>query len=138
MSRNRKAAEKYQLRIQLEYPAHKTCGDCGREFPNTSEFFRRTTFKYHAKGRCLKCEVVRARELTTRRKYGISFSEYQTMFVDAWCKICGSRERLVLDHCHKTNRKRGVLCSDCNTALGMMHDDSNLFRRAAEYLDGEA
>lgn len=38
------------------------------------------------------------------------------------CEICkkliGARDRAVLDHCHVTNRVRGVIHSSCNAAEG--------------------
>lgn len=40
------------------------------------------------------------------------------------CAACGSAEgRLCIDHCHKTGRLRGVLCSACNLALGIIRED---------------
>lgn len=36
------------------------------------------------------------------------------------CAICSSiRERLVIDHCHRTGLVRGLLCHGCNTAEGL-------------------
>ncbi len=134
-SRQRRAAAKFQLKLQYGVPASKVCKDCKKELPNTVEYFREPVVRYRGQGRCKPCEVVRGRELTVRRVYGISLQEYNAMFVGALCSICGSNERLVLDHCHKTNRKRGVLCSDCNTAIGMMGDNPQRLRWAAEYLE---
>jgi len=60
------------------------------------------------------------------------------------CEICGEldshklkwggRKALAFDHCHKTNRQRGRLCSRCNTGLGLFHDDPKLLLNAMEYL----
>jgi hypothetical protein len=57
------------------------------------------------------------------------------------CAICRQPQRhrrmkrLVLDHDHFTGVFRGLLCSHCNQALGLMADDPSLLRRAATYLD---
>jgi len=40
-----------------------------------------------------------------------------------------------LDHCHETNKVRGLLCARCNLALGHALDDPATLRRLAEYLD---
>jgi hypothetical protein len=58
------------------------------------------------------------------------------------CGICGSTEHLHIDHSHNCCPKdkscekcrRGLLCSFCNRALGLFHDDPELLRRAADYL----
>lgn len=60
------------------------------------------------------------------------------------CDICGEleshktklggRKALAFDHCHKTNRQRGRLCSRCNTGLGFFRDDPGLLLNAMEYL----
>jgi hypothetical protein len=60
------------------------------------------------------------------------------------CDICGElephktklggRKSLAFDHCHKTNRQRGRLCSRCNTGLGFFCDDPGLLLNAMEYL----
>lgn len=39
-----------------------------------------------------------------------------------------------IDHCHKTGKIRGILCSRCNTALGGFNDDIKLLDKAINYL----
>lgn len=50
------------------------------------------------------------------------------------CIICGSEEDLVVDHCHKKNIIRGMLCNHCNRGLGHFRDDPNLLEFARIYL----
>lgn len=51
------------------------------------------------------------------------------------CEICGTTERISLDHCHKMNKFRGVLCVSCNGALGLFKDDPIRLRAATNYLE---
>jgi uncharacterized protein YifN (PemK superfamily) len=58
------------------------------------------------------------------------------------CEICGNglsekldRRVLYIDHCHKTDRVRGVLCGYCNNVLGFSRDDPRILANAIEYLD---
>jgi hypothetical protein len=50
------------------------------------------------------------------------------------CVICGAKENLVVDHCHKTNTIRGMLCNHCNRGLGHFRDDPQLLEFARIYL----
>ncbi|WP_354603289.1 endonuclease domain-containing protein [Streptomyces panacea] len=38
-----------------------------------------------------------------------------------------------MDHCHETGRVRGVLCFNCNSAIGKLGDDPDTLRRAIAY-----
>lgn len=51
------------------------------------------------------------------------------------CAICNSVNQLVGDHDHATGAARGILCRNCNLALGNMMDDPARLRAAAEYLE---
>jgi hypothetical protein len=59
---------------------------------------------------------------------------------DYKCPICtnpigpGGRQA-VMDHCHKTNAVRGMLCSKCNIALGIFKDNITALRNAVAYLE---
>ena len=50
------------------------------------------------------------------------------------CTICGSYAGLVVDHDHKTNKIRGMLCNRCNQGLGQFKDDPMLLEMARIYL----
>lgn len=39
-----------------------------------------------------------------------------------------------VDHCHKTERVRGLLCRRCNDFLGKIQDDQERMQRLVDYL----
>lgn len=43
---------------------------------------------------------------------------------------------LVVDHCHTTGTVRGLLCHNCNRALGLFSDKINNLNKAIGYLEG--
>lgn len=51
------------------------------------------------------------------------------------CMICGSNERLRVDHCHSTGKIRGRLCDNCNKGVGLFKDSPFFLKRAADYLE---
>ena len=72
--------------------------------------------------------------------YGLSNEQYEEMLsaqsgVCAICeKGCPTGKSLAVDHDHLSGRIRGLLCADCNGALGHFKDDPALLRRAIVYL----
>jgi hypothetical protein len=50
------------------------------------------------------------------------------------CEICGSFNKLFVDHDHKTGKIRGMLCGECNFGLGKFKDDMGLLASAINYL----
>lgn len=76
------------------------------------------------------------------RKYGITREEFDAMSKaqDNLCAICEQspaetgKTRLSVDHCHKTQKVRGLLCDKCNIGLGMFRDNPELLARAIRYL----
>lgn len=59
---------------------------------------------------------------------------------DGLCDICGEpsaepHPRLHIDHDHETGELRGLLCHNCNTAIGLLRDSSELVMQAAAYLE---
>jgi hypothetical protein len=54
------------------------------------------------------------------------------------CAICEApptRQGLCIDHCHETGVVRGLLCGNCNQAIGKLRDDPRIMRAAAEYVE---
>lgn len=112
-------------------PQQRVCRGCGTTFTATGprQWFCTT-----------EC-----RNLTARlTKYSITRTEYNELMraQGNGCALCGGQSKgyslgtgLHIDHCHTTGRVRGLLCGDCNTALGRFGDDPALLRRAAEYLE---
>lgn len=70
------------------------------------------------------------------RKYGLTEVEYLSMVnvQEGCCLICKEETNLVIDHCHVTDKVRGLLCQSCNKAIGFFRDDPKHCRAAAEYL----
>lgn len=76
----------------------------------------------------------------TIKKYGLSFEEFESMLskYDNSCWICKkefeSRQDAKIDHCHSRNVVRGVLCNDCNIALGLVKDNIKILSEMITYL----
>ena len=76
-----------------------------------------------------------------RKQYGITMDEFNKLLElqGGGCAICGKpvsslRRRMNIDHCHETNKVRGILCSGCNTGLGHLGDNIEGLKRAMDYL----
>ncbi|MFJ7135810.1 endonuclease domain-containing protein [Streptomyces fungicidicus] len=54
----------------------------------------------------------------------------------AGCRSRPKASAVYVDHCHGAGRVRGVLCFNCNSAIGKLGDDPDAVRRAAAYLEG--
>ena len=80
-----------------------------------------------------------------RRKFGIAIEEKILLFAKQGnkCAICSCAENNVgrdwdIDHCHKTGKIRGILCSNCNRGLGLFQDSSEYLKQACKYLENNA
>jgi hypothetical protein len=96
-------------------------------------------------------EQLKRKDYLYRSMYGITFLEYRNMSADQdyKCAICHKEERFMeiedwkqkgylgdlhVDHCHDTGRVRGLLCKECNMALGVLNN-KELLTKAKEYLE---
>jgi hypothetical protein len=74
------------------------------------------------------------------RKYGITLKEWNSLFDNQGkvCKICGADDprgkNWHTDHNHTTGFIRGILCGWCNTGIGKLQENPELFAKALEYL----
>jgi hypothetical protein len=78
-----------------------------------------------------------------KETHGITLAEYNKLLIlqKGTCAICGSKKskrkslgRLSVDHDHVTGRVRGLLCNECNLAIGYMADDPDRLVTAAFYV----
>ncbi len=71
--------------------------------------------------------------------YGISLEEYNKLLEDqeGKCSVCQhepGQRALHVDHNHITGIVRGLLCSKCNVALGMVDESPELLMKLIDYL----
>lgn len=82
-----------------------------------------------------------------RKKYDLTLEEYDEIFKEqkGLCAICNSegfaiarnqRQMIVIDHCHSSGKVRGLLCHNCNRALGLFQDNVENLKNAIRYLEG--
>lgn len=125
---------RYKPKTRRRRLTHCTCG-----VELTDETAYRRTDSGGFRAPCKKC-----RAASSRRWRGTRVSRRRAQIDRDTCDICGSKETVTrggkvrlpsLDHCHKTGQWRGLLCSRCNTGLGMFQDHPDLLRAAAEYIE---
>lgn len=76
------------------------------------------------------------------RNYNLSYTDYLNILKNQnyCCAICKKdinttyNNWLDVDHCHTTNKVRGLLCRSCNTAIGKFKDNINFLNNAIFYL----
>ena len=54
------------------------------------------------------------------------------------CEICGSTNRLAVDHDHTTGVVRGTLCGNCNTGIGLAWENPTILYAWIGYLSVHA
>lgn len=75
------------------------------------------------------------------KSYGLKTEDYNIMSVCQGhvCAICGNPnlrgQNLCVDHDHKTNEPRGLLCNNCNLGLGFFADSPVHLTNAISYLN---
>lgn len=134
--------------------SEKYCGRCEDVYPiGAFNKHRGTKDGYQTQCReCIKEQRQRwASENPSKRrnrklkaKYGLTSDCYNAILKsqNGKCKICESSDSrnkkykyLVVDHCHKTGKVRGLLCDYCNVALGRFEDDIERIKKAIKYLE---
>ena len=89
---------------------------------------------------CRECRAA-YRNANSRGKFRAVISDEKLLELKAStkeCVICGSEEKLVVDHDHASGKVRGMLCNHCNRGLGHFRDDPQLLEFAAQYLYASA
>jgi hypothetical protein len=111
----------------------KACCVCKKVLPESS-FYTSTKTHSGLNGRCIRCH----RKRCIQSEYGLSaeFAEKVMTAIDSGvCSVCGRSSKLHIDHDHKSGKFRGLLCGNCNRALGLMFDDPVSIGRLAAYVE---
>lgn len=118
------------------YFKEKCCRTCG------FSFVPKAPSELYCSDDCKNYALINA---YLKRNYDLTVEQYLDLaekqgFVCAIChkpnfamKDCHSGI-LVVDHDHKTGKVRGLLCHNCNRALGLFQDDTSYMYRALRYL----
>ena len=112
----------------------KLCLDCQRKLPENCFSFKGSFRKDGTSRRRNSCKECKKHQRQTirylKRVTPLPDNKYK-------CPICLSPKanKWVMDHNHNTNKFRGWLCNNCNSAIGWLRDDINKIRRAVSYLE---
>lgn len=123
----------------------KKCTKCGVT-KELDLFHKHRTTKDKRGSWCKECSLNRWRNVSREKKreyklyhkYKITASEYAEMYTrqEGACAICKEKHAtLCVDHCHDTDKVRGLLCIRCNWGVGDFRNNETFLRRAADYLE---
>ena len=140
------------LKVLQQDLKEKNCNKCNTEKELKNFYFRTNkstgTKYYHAT--CIKCfntyDYKIDKNSKLKKAYGISLQDYNELLTkqNGRCSICGVNNNgyyrkkpraFAVDHCHTTSKIRGLLCSDCNTGIGLLKDNIDLLNNAIKYLN---
>jgi hypothetical protein len=89
--------------------------------------------------------AAKIRDYQLQFKFGITAAQYDEMLLNQGgrCAICLHTEPMGrgvfhVDHCHRTGKVRGLLCTTCNTGLGHFGDSVLNLKLAQRYLEEHA
>lgn len=87
--------------------------------------------KYYFK--CKSCSIQSYKNWYRKQKYNLTEREYSKL-IKRKCNICNGTNRMCIDHCHKTNEVRGVLCTACNFGIGLFKNNWRILLKASNYI----
>jgi hypothetical protein len=131
-----KSVEEYPFKDKEKRYRSTKCKTCIAEYQKTYKEKDPEELRQKWKKASQKYYTTDKRRNKTLRNYGLTEDTYNAMFdaQEGKCKICDKDIVLVVDHCHKTEKVRGLLCNSCNVGLGCFEDKVPLMIKAIEYL----
>lgn len=130
--------------LDRDAAGNKLCNTC-REWKPTADFSNSSTARDGLNYLCRRCQASNR----MKAKYGLDLDHYEALLAaqSGCCAICRrvlttSQSRLAIDHDHNCcpgpascgNCIRGLLCPNCNRALGLFQDDGDIINRASRYV----
>lgn len=132
-----RVGDKAKQRLEQYRGESKDCEVCSKVKP---------LYAFGAKhqGRHRTCKECKS-HLNRLTRFGLTPADYYKLLnhQNYRCAICElelefEKNSAVIDHCHKTDEIRGVLCRACNTAIALFQEDHRLFKKAMGYIDEPA
>ena len=121
----------------------KSCTKCG-QLLSEDKFHKRTysSGKVGLQPKCKKCSSIERKKYTVKHesirwKLGLTKEDVESLIAPGQCAnpACRNKDRrLCIDHDHDTKKPRGLLCHNCNTALGLLGDDVQIILGLSQYL----
>lgn len=119
------------------------CSKCQNKW--SKKHYSKNKNKYNT--RCSVKKKILTLKSNLKKRNNISIDEYNLM-VEKQCNLCAickkpeSRKdyrnnitiRLSVDHCHKSQKIRGLLCDKCNRGIGHFDDSPEILKSAIDYL----
>ena len=109
----------------------------------TREYNKKYYLKSDKSWRSDPKNIIKAKEGVIKSKYGIGIEELSDILDSqkGCCKICketlikpDSQNSYHIDHSHSSGRVRGLLCSNCNMSLGLLHENKETILSMYNYL----
>lgn len=143
----RAAAAGRVIRERREVPeGHKYCPGC-KSTKLQAEFGNNRSARDGLTSYCKPCHNAKGKETYTRlygstrefhlrRRYGIGQADFDRMMAEQGgaCAVCGKPDPGHIDHDHKGGHVRGLLCFNCNQALGNVRDSLRVVEGLRRYL----
>lgn len=110
-------------KLNSEFSGRKVeCKSCQREYANKN-------YRERPKGYWKNTNLL--------RNYGITLEQYEQMLDDqgGHCLVCDKTTDLCVDHCHTTNKVRGILCRHHNSALGLVNENIDVMKKLIKYIE---
>lgn len=128
---------------KFEEQTFKTCKRCNRLLPVDNFYINIRYNRLNKKGEpikyyysyCKDCMKITSRVNKGKRVYKYNIEANEAIKLLKVCEVYGSSENLCIDHRHSDNQIRGVLCRECNLALGLLKDNPNRIESLLRYLN---
>jgi hypothetical protein len=136
----------------------KRCQKC-KIVKSGNEFHNNKSSPDGKNGRCKECrklvtpeererdnkrrrETMKGQKFVLKKLFNMTMDDYNFLLENqkGCCAICDRHytkfnKRMPLDHDHKTNKPRGILCDSCNIGLGIFNDDPIYLNKLVQYLN---
>jgi hypothetical protein len=125
----------------------KKCAKCKQEkeatdFTKWSSSYCRSCRNEYSRNYMKTTHRLNARRAHLRSTFGLTIEDWNGMFKkqEGKCLICSRHiselnQPMCVDHDHENNKIRGLLCKDCNSGLGLFHDNPYALYRAFKHLE---